>query len=123
MLVFAREYGRAGPPPAAIVPGGPTVFDSRFTVLSAVGRADEAAVSLVPLGRLGLGNATERTLPVAIDVAGRPVAAPACLHRKLGPGLHDLVIRERLSWRLFADLPTDMPGAQGGCGRHAATGG
>jgi tRNA(Ile)-lysidine synthase len=103
-LHFAREFGRVGPMGVTVTGPAPTLFDGRFDVDTA--GLEDQAVLLVPLGRLGCGNAIEKTLPVALDAAGRPIAAPACLHAKLGPGVGTLALQERLSWRLQADLPS-----------------
>ena len=103
-LLFAREFGREGPASLPLSAGLPAVFDGRFDLEPT--SPDEPGAVLVPCGALGRGNAIEKTLPVALDAAGRPVAAPACLHAKLGPGLRALALRERVSWRLSADLPS-----------------
>ncbi|KQT55159.1 MULTISPECIES: tRNA lysidine(34) synthetase TilS [unclassified Aureimonas] len=109
-LVFAREYGRTGP---SIVPfnrqKARALFDGRFDVSlgegGGLGEPGLEGAHLVPFGRLGRGNAAERTLPILMGEGETVLAAPALLADKLPDVSRRLVIAGRVSWRLWADLP------------------
>lgn len=117
-LQFVREFGRVGPAPLPAEPRAVrAVFDNRFDIAFPEGAVPGDA-TIVPLGRLGLGNAREATLPVLVDAGGRPLAAHPALLGKLREAA-SLDLRERVSWRLFADLPApggEGPGAARSCG-------
>ncbi|SKA14369.1 tRNA lysidine(34) synthetase TilS [Consotaella salsifontis] len=107
---FVREFGRRGIPsvdlssnPARVgVGSGGVLFDHRFEVnVSTV----EGSASLIALGALGRGNRVEKTLPVLLDAEGGILAAPAALRAKVPPATPILPIKERISWRLWQDLP------------------
>jgi hypothetical protein len=86
---------------------GPDVtFDHRFDIR----RPAEAgrAMRIVAWGSLGRGNLQDRTLPVALDESDRPIACHPALAPKL-PGCAPLVLRGRVGWRLWADLPGSAP--------------
>ena len=103
--VFTREFGRQGPAMVKVVPGAHhAVFDGRFDIFWEEG-APRGAAGLVPLGRFDLGNPTQRTLPVLVDGEGRPLSAAAAILPKFAGQMPALPMRERLSWRLGADLP------------------
>ncbi|WP_102957593.1 tRNA lysidine(34) synthetase TilS [Mangrovicella endophytica] len=101
-ICFAREYGRSGL--AAIeLPAGArrVVFDGRFDIDLAGGEPGR----LIAFGLLGRGNHLQRTLPVVLKGDGHLLAAHPNLLEKLGDRTAALRLRERVSWRLQADLP------------------
>ncbi|RIX98742.1 tRNA lysidine(34) synthetase TilS [Aureimonas flava] len=103
-LVARREFGRAGPPGVAVAPGA-LAFDRRFTIASIPpGRAER----IEALGRLGLGGAAQRTLPVALDRDGSLVGVHPALQDRFA-GVAVLAVRQRVGWRIWADLPGEPP--------------
>ena len=105
-ITFAREYGRVGPASVPIAAGvARATFDRRFDL---AWEPLENDAQLVPLGRLGRGNAVERCLPVMVDGEGAILAAPVALWAKLGVRC-PLALTERVGWRLCADLPASPP--------------
>jgi len=97
-LSVVREWGRAGPPDAALAPGGATVWDGRFLVRAPPWLAEAATIRA--FGHTGRGNAAQRTLP-ALFLGGRCLAVPASLAKKAPPGASaDLdalqIVRDRL---------------------------
>lgn len=111
-LVFAREFGRAGPQPVSFDDSAPSVlFDRRFTVSRELGDAPnsgrEEGAWLEPLGVLERGNAAERTMPILIGRDGVPLAVPDVVARKVPEVSGRLRLVSRVAWRLRADLPRD----------------
>ncbi|MBC8129282.1 MAG: tRNA lysidine(34) synthetase TilS [Rhizobiaceae bacterium] len=113
---FEREYGRSGPAEINLVTGARRiVFDGRFDIdiahftathdgSSKMPSPDAVAGTIVPLGLLGKGNARERTLPVLLDPAQRPLGAHPLVLPKLPSSILPLSVRQRVTWRCLADL-------------------
>ncbi|KQT54335.1 hypothetical protein ASG43_01625 [Aureimonas sp. Leaf454] len=116
-VVFSREYGRRGPEAVDLTgSNGAVVFDRRFNVsLEREGPfgSTDGGGRLVAFGSLGLGNTRERTMPVLVDGAGRVLAVPDILARKV-PDAARLPLTSRVAARLAADLPS--PAAVGATG-------
>lgn len=104
-LTFLREYGRVGIESIEIQKTCENFFDRRLSILSQNLNDVPAGSRLIALGSLRRGNAVERTLPVLVDDAGRPIAAHPLIFRKLPLGIVALATVEQVSFRLFADLP------------------
>lgn len=104
-IVFMREFGRSGPAGVAVGTSGPIVFDRRFTISSAPGRADRR---IEALGRLGRGGISHRTLPVLMSPDGGVLAVHPALSGRF-PELPPLAAIQRIGWRIWADLPGEPP--------------
>lgn len=113
-IVLAREFGRLGPPDLVLSEASERLFDRRFEIPASVRGARIGA-----FGHLGRGNEVEATLPVLFDESGSVLARHPALLRKLPAGMPVLAVRQRIGWRLLADLSIDE-GVLTGCGQIAA---
>ncbi|MBP0614212.1 tRNA lysidine(34) synthetase TilS [Jiella mangrovi] len=115
-VVFFREAGRNGIAGLALLEARrlregfsprmqwPTVFDGRFVVDVARWREVPGA-RLVALGALGLGGRRQLCLPVLVDAAGAPIAAPASVAGRLGPSVAALDLWPLALHSFSRDLP------------------
>ncbi|MBZ8135358.1 tRNA lysidine(34) synthetase TilS [Afifella sp. IM 167] len=99
-LVFAREWGRAGPAPTAAERERSVVFDGRHIV--APHTLAGPGTCIAGFGRTGRGGRGERTLP-ALFAGERLLAVPPCLAEKAPKGCRTDLESTELVGRRLAD--------------------